>query len=95
MAENVSSTSASRANLAFGLGLATLAAWVVGYFISGESGDENAWIWFLMAALGLGAIVAGLMAREGRKLPGRALAGLLLGAVFVLIFLAFAFGIVG
>jgi hypothetical protein len=84
-----------KATLSLGLGVATLVAWVVGYFISGESGDENAWIWFLMAALGLGAVVTGLMARQAGRIPGRALVGLVLGGVFFLIFLAFAFGMVG
>lgn len=95
MAQQIRGGMGDKANLSLGLGLATLAAWVVGYFISGESGDENAWIWFVMAALGLAAVVTGLMARQAGKLPAKAMAGVVLGALFVLIFLAFAFGIVG
>jgi hypothetical protein len=93
MAQAGSSTG-DRANLSLGLGVATLAAWVIGILITGESGEENDWIWFLMAVLALGAIVTGFMARQGGRFPGRALVGLVLGGVFFLIFLAFVTGIV-
>lgn len=55
-------------------------------------GDEYGWMWFIMAALALGALVVGLM--DGRGKPrGRALIGAAIGAILLIIFLLFAFGI--
>ena len=81
----------SRSNLSMGLGVGAVLAMVVGMVISGEN-DENGWIWFVMAALGLGALVVGLMAGRGKPV-GRALIGTVLGALTLLLFLLFATGI--
>jgi peptidoglycan/LPS O-acetylase OafA/YrhL len=82
---------ASRSNLALGLGVGAVLAMLVGMVIAGED-DENVWIWFVMAALGLGALVAGLMAGRGKPV-GRALIGTVLGALTLVLFLLFATGI--
>lgn len=95
MAQRTGGGAADKANLSLGLGIATVAAWVVGIVISGETGDENDWIWFVMAGLGVAAIATAFMARTAGKFPRKAMVGLVLGALFVLIFLAFALGIVG
>lgn len=81
----------SRGNLALGLGVGAVLAMIVGMFIAGED-DENVWIWFVMAALGLGAVVVGLMAGRGKPV-GRALIGTILGGLLFIWFLLFAFGI--
>jgi hypothetical protein len=81
----------SRGNLALGLGLGSVLALLIGMFIAGED-DQNVWIWFVMAALGLGALVVGLMAGRGKPM-GRALIGTVLGALTVILFLLFATGI--
>ena len=80
-----------RANLAFGLGIATFATWVIAIVANGD-GDKYDWIWPIMAALGLAALITGLTAREGGKLRGRALIGAVLGGLAVLVFLAFVIG---
>lgn len=93
MAEEIGTNpTASRANLAFGLGIGALVAFVLGWFFAGDN-DENGWIWIVMGALSLGAVATGLMARQGGKLGGRALAGLVIGGLLLLLFLGFATGI--
>ena len=77
----------SRSNLALGLGLAALASWIIAMIAVGDS-DENDWLWVVMAALGLGALVAGLSANPGRP-HGRALVGAVIGGLLVLLFLGF------
>jgi hypothetical protein len=79
----------TRANLALALGLATLAAWVAGVSATGESGEENGWIWVAMFAFGAAAVVAGMTSEPGRP-TGRALAGTAVGALGVGVFAAFA-----
>ena len=81
-------TTMSRANLALGLGLAALVTWFIAIAITGENGDDNGWIWVVMAALGLAALVTGLRAGPGRP-TGRALIGAAIGGVLVLLFLGF------
>lgn len=82
----------SKANIALGLGVGALVMNVVGFFFAGEN-DENGWIWLVMGALALGAVIVGLM--DGRGKPvGRALIGTVLGALIVVEFLLFATGIV-
>ncbi len=81
-------TTTSRANLALGLGLAALVTWVIAIAITGENGDDNGWIWVVMAALGLAALVTGLRAGPGRP-TGRALIGAAIGGLLVLLFLGF------
>ena len=86
-----STTAPSKAKIALGLGVAAVVANVIGFFIAGDN-DENGWIWFVMAALALGAVIVGLM--DGRGKPvGRALVGTVLGALVLIEFLLFATGI--
>ena len=81
----------SKGNIALGLGVAAIVANVLGFFIAGEN-DENGWIWIVMGALALGAVIVGLM--DGRGKPaGRALIGTVLGAVVLIEFVLFATGI--
>ena len=84
---NVAESDGSRANLALGLGVAALAAWLVAMAIAGDD-DENGWIWVVMAILGLAALVAGLRAGPGRP-TGRALVGATIGGLLVALFLGF------
>ncbi|HYN98554.1 MAG TPA: hypothetical protein VEU28_02660 [Actinomycetota bacterium] len=73
------------------MGVAAIVANVLGFFIAGEN-DENGWIWMVMGALALGALIVGLM--DGRGKPaGRALIGTVLGAVVLIEFVLFATGI--
>lgn len=82
----------SKANLALGLGIGALLANIVGLFIEGEN-NSNGWIWFVMGALALAAVVVGLM--DGRGKPvGRALIGTVIGALILVEFILFATGIV-
>ena len=80
--------STPRANLAFGLGLAAMATWIIAIFASGDSGDENGWLWVVMAVLALAALVTGLRANPGRP-QGLALIGTVIGGLLVLLFLGF------
>jgi FtsH-binding integral membrane protein len=73
----------ARANLALGLGLAALAAWV-----AGAATDSEGPIWIVMAVFALAALVVGMSAQEGRP-TGRALAATIIGALGVTVFLAF------
>ena len=81
-------TTTSRANLALGLGLAALVTWFIAIAITGENGDDNGWIWVVMAVLGLAALVTGLRAGPGRP-AGRALIGAAIGGLLFLVFLGF------
>ena len=81
-------TTTSRANLALGLGLAALVTWFIALAITGENGDDNGWIWVVMAVLGLAALVTGLRAGPGRP-TGRALIGAVIGGLLFLVFLGF------
>ncbi len=81
-----------RANLSLGLGIAAIAAQIIAMVANGD-GDKYVWMWFVMAALALGALVTGFTARVDRRIPGRAMIGMVIGALLVLLFLLFAFGI--
>jgi len=83
--------STPQANLALGLGIAAIATWIIAVIISGESGDENDWIWVVMAVIALAALVTGLRASPGRP-RGRALVGAVIGGLLVLLFLGFVIG---
>lgn len=83
----------SRENLTLGLGLGALLFWVVGVFLA-EQGDEQGWPWVVMAVFGLAATVVGLMSLRRGSPGARAITGLVLGVLAVLIFLVFSFGIV-
>ena len=80
---------ADKSNLALGLGVAAALAWVAGAMFTGESGDDNGWIWTLMAVLALGAVITGFMARQAGKFPRKALAGVVLGGLLVLVYAGF------
>ena len=81
-----------RANLSLGLGVGAAAVWVIALIANGD-GDAYGWLWFLMAALGLGALVTGFVARVDGRIPARAMIGMAIGAVLVVLFLLFALGI--
>jgi hypothetical protein len=81
-----------RANLSLGLGVAAIAVQIIAMVANGD-GDKYGWLWFVMAALALGALVTGFTARVDRRIPGRAMIGMVIGALLVLLFLLFAFGI--
>ena len=83
--------SSPQANLALGLGLAAIVTWIIAVIASGDSGDENGWLWVVMAVLGLAALITGLRASPGRP-RGRALVGAVIGGLLVLLFLAFVIG---
>jgi hypothetical protein len=81
----------SKANLSLGLGVGAVVAMLIGMVISGDD-DSNGWIWIVMAALGAGGLVVGLM--DGRGKPvGRALIGVLLSAAVLVLFLLYMTGI--
>jgi hypothetical protein len=85
------STAPSKANLSLGLGVAAVVAMLIGMVISGDD-DSNGWIWIVMAALGAGGLVTGLM--DGRGKPvGRALIGVVLSALVLVLFLLYMTGI--
>ena len=81
-----------RANLSLILGLASVALQFIGRFING-SDDQNAWIWYMMAATALAALAVGFVARVDGRIPGRAVIGMILGAAMFLLFLANGTGI--
>jgi len=76
-------TSPSRANLSLGLGIATIAGFILAIVVVG-SDDEPGWVWLISPVLGLGALAAGLTAREGGRFPARAVIGMVLGALAIL-----------
>jgi hypothetical protein len=92
MVDAAGSTAApSKANIALGLGVGSVVAMLIGMVISGDD-DANGWIWFVMVALGLGGLVVGLM--DGRGKPvGRALIGVVLSAITVVLFVLYMTGI--
>jgi hypothetical protein len=82
----------SRANLALGLGVAALLAYVIAIFANGD-GDKYGWLWVVSAALGLGALVAGFIARQGGRPPARAIVGMVLGGLILVVFVLFVTGV--
>lgn len=74
-----------RANMALVLGLASVAMQVVGRIVNGAD-DRHAWIWFVMAGLGFGAMAAGFLARTAGRIERRADLGMVLGGLMVLLF---------
>ena len=81
-----------RANLSLGLGIAAIAAQIIAMVANGD-GDKYGWMWIVMAVLALGALVTGLTARVDGKIPARAVMGMVIGALLVLLFALFAFGV--
>ena len=82
-----------RANLALGLGIGAAALWVIAAVANGD-GDAYGWLWIVMAVVALGALVIGFMARVDGRIPVRAMIGMAIGGILVLVFLLFALGIV-
>ena len=76
-------TSSSRANLSLGLGIATVAGFILA-IVATSGDDEPGWVWFISPVLGLGALAAGLAAREGGRFPVRAVIGMVIGALAIL-----------
>ena len=76
-------TTPSRANLSLGLGIAAIAGFILAIVVIG-SDDEPAWLWLISPVLGLGALAAGLTAREGGRFPVRAVIGMVIGALALL-----------
>lgn len=81
-----------RANLSLALGVAAVALQFIGRAIN-DAADEYWWIWYVMAAVALGALVIGFFARVDRKIPGRAVLGMILGAAMLLLFIGYGTGI--
>jgi hypothetical protein len=81
-----------RANLSLGLGIAAIAAQIIAMVANGD-GDKYGWMWIVMAVLALGALVTGFTARVDGKIPGRAVMGMVIGGLLVLLFALFAFGV--
>ena len=88
LGQESASAQGSRANLTLGLGLAALVIWIAAVILD-EAGNEQVWMWMLMAGLGLAAVIAGFTSRRGQRPPGRALAGMVIGGLLVLMFLGF------
>jgi peptidoglycan/LPS O-acetylase OafA/YrhL len=75
--------STSRGTLSLILGIATVAGFVLA-LVATDSNDEPEWLWFISPVLGLGALVAGFAARENGRFGGRALIGMVIGALAIL-----------
>ena len=78
-----SGTTTSRANLSLGLGIAAVAGFILAAVVVG-SDDEPGWLWLISPVIGLGALAAGLTAREGGRFPVRAIIGMVIGALAIL-----------
>jgi len=81
-----------RANLSLGLGVGAAVLWVIALIANGD-GDAYGWLWLVMAIVALGALAVGFVARVDGRIPGRAMIGMAIGAIVVLVFLLFALGI--
>lgn len=73
----------SRANLSLWLGIATLAAFILTVIFIG-SDDEPEWLWLISPVLGLAALITGFTARDGGRFPGKAIVGMVIGALSIL-----------
>ena len=76
-------TSPARANLSLGLGIAAIAGFILAVVATGND-SEPGWWWMISPVLGLGALAAGLTAREGGRFPARAVIGMVIGALALL-----------
>ena len=70
----------SRANLSLWLGIAAIAGLIFAAVATG-SDEKPEWLWLISPVFGLGALAAGITAREGGRFPGRAIAGMVIGAL--------------
>jgi hypothetical protein len=75
-------TSPSRANLSLGLGIAAIAGFILAIVVTG-SDEKPEWLWLISPVIGLGALAAGLTAREGGRCPARAVIGMVIGALAI------------
>lgn len=93
MADSIDTGAATpRVNLTLGLGLAALATQIIAMVANGD-GDKYGWIWVIMAALGVAAVAVGWTTRQAGHLHIRALIGMAIGALLVLLFLLFVTGV--
>jgi peptidoglycan/LPS O-acetylase OafA/YrhL len=76
-------TTPSRANLSLGFGIAAIAGFILAIVATG-SDEQPEWLWLISPLLGLGALAAGLTAREGGRFPARAVIGMVIGALALL-----------
>jgi len=65
------------------LGIATIAGFILA-ILATDSDGEPGWLWLISPVLGLGAIAAGFTARENGRFGGRALTGMVIGALAIL-----------
>ena len=75
-------STSSRGTLSLILGIATLAGFVLA-LVATDSNDEPEWLWFISPVLGLGALIAGFTARENGRFGGRAVFGMVIGALAI------------
>jgi hypothetical protein len=76
-------STSSRGTLSLILGVATIAGFILA-LVATDSNDEPEWLWFISPVLGLGALIAGFTARENGRFGGRALTGMVIGALAIL-----------
>jgi hypothetical protein len=75
-------STSSRGTLSLILGIATIAGFVLA-ILATDSDGEPGWLWLISPVLGLGAIAAGFAARENGRFGGRALFGVVIGALAI------------
>ena len=75
-------SSSSRATLSLILGIATIAGFMLALLATDSDGGPG-WWWFVSPVLGLGAIAAGFTARKNGRFGGRALFGMVIGALAI------------
>jgi hypothetical protein len=66
-----------------GFGIAAIAGFILAIVATG-SDEQPEWLWLISPLLGLGALAAGLTAREGGRFPARAVIGMVIGALALL-----------
>ena len=93
MADSIETGAATpRVNLTLGLGLAALATQIIAMVANGD-GDKYGWLWVVMAVLGVAAVAVGWTTRQAGRFHLRAMIGMAIGALLVLLFLLFATGV--
>ena len=75
-------STSSRGTLSLILGIATIAGFVLA-LVATDSNSEPEWLWFISPVLGLGALVAGITARENGRFGARALIGMVIGVLAI------------
>jgi hypothetical protein len=61
--------------------------------VANGDGDKYGWLWVISAAVGLGALVVGFTARQGGRFPVRAMVGMVIGGLILVLFLLFVSGV--